>query len=238
MLYRVYILSFLLFAQLAWAGQSNSGLDSTFQKIKKVTFYFSLDIRRSLVRDIPVRISGLKIGVRIKQNHSIGVGYYNLGVPFFGQYYISNPVDYDADQTLFSRRQGKNVNVETRFKLSMAYFSLFYEHRFLARRKWNMDITGQIGNGILNIDVFNKQNGRKIVGESHKPNVKLVEASISVQYKMTSWLYAGAGVGYRQMINTDEYVSKTFNYPIYTLKLILVPNKLVSVFNGQRKWHE
>ena len=219
------------------ASGSLAKQDSTSRKKKKYGLYFSFDIRKSLVREIPVRMSGLKIGITFHKKHSIGIGYYNLGRPIFNDYYISDPAEYDASQTLFSKKQGKKIDVETTVKLSLAYASFFYEYRFLARRKWNMDFNTQFGAGIVNIEVINKTNGR-LIGAPKKDLVKLLEASVIVQYKIFSWLGLGAGMGYRYMINPNEYISTTFNYPIWTVRLVLFPAKLRPVFKGEKKWYK
>jgi len=215
-----------------------SQTDTTIKKTRKVSFYFAFDVRWSLVREIPVRIGGLKTGISFRKKHTVGLGYYNLGRPFWGEYFLTNPVEYDAEQTLFSRRQGTNVNVNTKVRLSMDYVSLFYEYRFLAHRKWNMDWNVQLGAGNVKIEVFNKQNGRLIGGYPKMELINLLESSVSVQYKIVQWLGLGAGIGYRYMIQPNDYISTTFNYPIWSLKFILFPGKLVTVFKRQKKWYE
>lgn len=233
--------SFLLFLLLAatFSTKSIAQADSTSTKTKKASFYFALDVRRSIVRELPVRISGLKIGVTFKRNHSIGIGYYNMGRPIFGSFRISRPVEYDENKTLISKRDGSSFDLNARIKLEMAYASLFYEHRFFTHRKWNMDINGQFGFGNVYFYAYDKATGRQLFnGKPKKDFIKLVEASVSVQYKIVEWLGLGAGVGYRYMIQPNDYISTTFNYPIWSLKFILFPGKLVPVFKGQKKWYE
>jgi hypothetical protein len=234
------LLAFLcVFSPNSWAQVEEIPSDSTSKKVKKVGFYFSLDVRRSVVRELPVRISGLKIGVTFKGNHSIGLGYYNMGRPIFGGLYISKPIEYDEDKTLISKRDGSNFDVHTRIKLEMAYTSLFYEHRFFTHRRWNMDVNGQFGIGSVHIYAYDKANGQQLFNNRPKKDfIKLVEGSVSVQYKLVEWLGLGAGIGYRYMIQPNDYISTTFNYPIWALKFILFPTKLVPVFKGQRKWYE
>jgi hypothetical protein len=236
------ILSTLIFLQLSVLsfafGQDSTSENADYKRSKKIGFYFSLDIRRSVVRDVPVRISGLKMGVSFLKNHALGIGYYNLGRPILGGLYVSNPVEYDEQRTFISRKSGQNLNLHARIKLEMAYASLFYEHRFLARRKWNMDVTAQYGLGHLYIYAYDKIDGHLIGGKAKRDNISLVEGSVSVQYKIVEWFGIGAGFGYRYMINPNEYISTTFNYPIWTLKLILFPLKLGPVFKGQKKWYK
>lgn len=195
-LFKSFIL--LLSVVIFFSTESIAQTDSTLTKIKKASFYFALDVRRSIVREIPVRISGLKIGVTFKRNHSIGIGYYNMGRPIFGGLYISRPVEYDENRTLISKRDGSNFDLHARIKMEMAYASLFYEHRFFTHRKWNMDVNGQFGFGNVYIYAYDKETGRQLFnGRPKKDFIKLVEASVSVQYKIVEWLGLGAGVGYR-----------------------------------------
>lgn len=233
---RIFTPLFLLFIVLS--SKSFSQADTTAKRARKLSFYFAFDVRWSLVRDIPVRIGGLKTGISFKRRHAVGLGYYNLGRPFFGEYFLTDQVEYDAQQSLFSRRANTNVDVNTKVRLSMDYFSLFYEYRFLAHRKWNMDWNIQFGAGNVKIEVFNIQNGRMIGGYPKMEMINLVESSVSVQYKIVQWLGLGAGLGYRYMLHPNEYISTTFNYPIWSLKFILFPGQLIPVFQGKKKWYK
>ena len=86
---------------------------------------------------------------------------------------------------------------------------------------------------------YHKATGRQLFnGRQKKDFIKLVEASVSVQYKIVEWLGLGAGIGYRYMIQPNDYISTTFNYPIWSLKFILFPGKLVPVFKGKKKWYK
>lgn len=231
--------SFFLFLLIATTLSTKSLAQDDSTSSKRSSFYFALDVRRSIVRELPVRISGLKIGVTFKRNHSIGIGYYNMGRPILGGLRISRPVEYDENKTLISKRDGSNFHLHARIKMEMAYASLFYEHRFFTHRKWNMDINGQFGFGNVYIYAYDKATGRQLFnGKPKKDFIKLVEGSVSVQYKIVEWLGLGAGVGYRYMIQPNDYISTTFNYPIWSLKFILFPGKLIPVFKGRKKWHE
>ncbi len=196
-----------------------------------------MDVRRSLVRDVTAKISGLKVGLTFLRRNTVGIGYYNMGRPIFQDYYVSNGVDYDATQAFVSKKTGQNVDVETRVQLSMAYISLFYEYRVLAHRKWNIDLTIQSGFGQAYIIAYNKANNRLAPGYPHHIPINLLEGSVLVQYKIFTWFGAGAGVGYRHMLNPDDYVTSTFNYPIWILKFMIFPGKLLNVAKGKEKWY-
>jgi hypothetical protein len=221
----------------AQPGQDSTALNQGQKKQNKLNLYFSFDIRRSLVRDVPVGITGLKLGITIKKRHSIGIGYYNMGRPIFRDYYVSNPVYYDAQQTFLSKRTGQNVDVDTRVELSIAYFSLFYEYRILAHRKWNIDLTLQSGFGEAYLVAFNKTNGRLLPDYPRHIPINLIEGSVLFQYKIFTWFGAGLGVGYRNMLNPSEYVTTTFNYPIWVVKLMIFPAKIWQVTKGKEKWY-
>ena len=229
----IVILSTILFLNKSIAQER-----PTQKKPKKTSFYFAFDVRWSIVRELPVRISGLKTGISFNRKHAIGFGYYNLGRPLFGQHFVSSPVEYDAKQTLYSRRENGNINVDTKVRLSMDYLSLFYEFRFLARKKWNLDWNTQLGAGNVEIVILNKKNEKVIGGYPKMRMISLVETSVSVQYKIVDWFGLGAGLGYRYMINPNEYISATFNYPIWSLKVMLFPGKLIPVLKGQKKWYK
>ncbi len=227
--------SYIFLAFFACNSALGSNGDS-LKPLRRINFYFALDIRKSLVKDIPIRMTGLKIGVTFKKKHTIGIGYYNMGHPILG-YYTSDPVEYDANQSLVTR-SGRSVYVPTSVSLSLQYFSLFYEYRILARKRWNLDWTAQYGIGKAYISATNQRNGLRIPGYPKSTHIHLLESSVLLQYKIFSWLGAGAGIGYRYMLNPNEYISTTFNYPIWVIKLMVSPAKLLKVFRGKEKWYK
>ncbi|MBC7390987.1 MAG: hypothetical protein H7329_17405 [Opitutaceae bacterium] len=230
---QLYTILFLIFLK---SVTSFSSIGDSTKTLRKINFYFALDIRKSLVRDIPIKMTGLKIGATFKKKHTVGFGYYNLGRPIFG-YYLNDPVEYDANQSLRTK-SGSSIDIPTTVSLSFQYFSLFYEYRILARKKWNLDWTAQYGIGRAYITATNQKNGLRIPGYPKSSRVHLLESSILLQYKVFTWLGVGAGVGYRYILNPNEYISATFNYPIWVIKLMVSPGKLLKVFKGKEKWYK
>ena len=226
----------LVFLVLVKSISAFSSICDSTKRVKKINFYFALDIRKSLVRDIPIKMIGLKIGATFKRKHTIGFGYYNLGRPIFG-YYNSSPVEYDANQSL-KTKSGKSIDIPATVSLSLQYFSMFYEYRILARKRWNLDWTAQYGIGRAFITATNQKNGFRVPGYPKSTSVHLLESSILLQYKVFSWLGVGGGIGYRYMLNPNEYISTTFNYPIWVIKLMVSPGKLLKVFRGKEKWYK
>jgi hypothetical protein len=51
----------------------------------------------------------------------------------------------------------------------------------------------------------------------------LNEISGQVNYKIVPWLGVGAGIGYRNIWNKSALLQKTFDAPVYIIKIIIYP---------------
>lgn len=168
---------------------------------KKWKFAFQFDNRFSSIDKTDITIFGIKGGVQYKNLTRFGVG-----VSF-----ILNPVTIEYFN--------KKMKVDETNNISFWYVSVFNDWIVFKDNNWECFVTQQIGYGKPS---FVKEVNDEIVSNI---NIGLVVNEISAQtnYKITSWIGLGAGVGYRNLWTGDGRLKKTFNAPIYILKVIVYP---------------
>jgi hypothetical protein len=171
---------------------------------KKWKFAFQLDNRFSSIRKTDIAIFGAKIGVQYKNTTRFGVG---------GSF-ILNPVSFEY----FNKKLKTN---ETNI-INFWYASVFNDWILYKKNNWECFVTEQVGYGKPS---FLKEVNDNIVSDA---NVGLFVNEISGQanYKVNSWLGAGAGLGYRNILNSNARLKTTFNAPIYILKIIIYPEAI------------
>ncbi len=173
---------------------------------KKYKFNFQLDNRYSSIRGNNIMIFGTKIGLQYRNLTRFGVG-----VSF-----IINPVD-------ISYTNKKTQKVEDN-KINFWYASIFSDWILYKNKKLECFVTEQIGYGKPN---FVKEVDNEVVSNLTVP-LLLNEISGQANYKITSWIGLGAGAGYRNLWNGNSNLKRTFDAPIYIVKVIIYPESFFS----------
>lgn len=168
---------------------------------KEYKFSFQLDNRLSSIKDNNITIYGAKIGIQYKHLTRLGIG---------GSF-IANPVIINYFN--------KKLKLEETNTFYFWYFSLFNDWIIYKKNRWECFFTEQLGFGKPN---FSKEINDEIVVDISR-NLLLNELSGQVNYKVLPWLGAGAGFGYRNVLNGNSQFKNTMNAPIYILKLIIYP---------------
>lgn len=173
---------------------------------KKCKFNFQLDNRYSSIRGNNILIFGTKIGLQYKNLTRFGVG----------ASFILNPVDISYT----SKKTGK---LEEN-KINFWYASLFNDWILYKNKKFECFVTEQIGYGKPN---FVREVDNETVSNISVP-LLVNEISGQSNYKITSWIGLGAGAGYRNLWNGNSNLKRTFDAPIYIVKLIIYPESFFS----------
>ncbi|MBC7642188.1 MAG: hypothetical protein H7174_07605 [Flavobacterium sp.] len=168
---------------------------------KKWKFAFQLDNRFSSIRNNEITIFGAKFGIQYKKLTRFG-----LGASF-----IVNPVTIEYFNKKLKTQETNTIN--------FWYLSLFNDWILYKSNHWECFITEQIGYGKPK---FSKEVNSNIVANV---NIGLIVNEISGQadYKLNSWLGAGLGAGYRNILNQNTQLKNTFNAPIFIGKIIIYP---------------
>lgn len=196
-----------------WTINGPTALDSRFKKWK---FDFVLDARQTIVSNTVARLAGIRIGMEYRRVHRFGFGFYNFG-------------------------DGVNVNALNEISpfitvanLNLSYNSIFYERVMLFNPKWEVSLTGHLGNGTIT-GTYTLESGRTI----SLPTVRVrpLEISSTCYYNLTWWCSIGGGIGYRYMRQTPAEVRPIYNAPVAILRVRIKFGKLTkSIWNHDIKY--
>jgi len=200
------------YSDTVWTITGPTVLDSRFKKWK---FDFVLDARQTIVSNTVARLAGIRIGMEYRRVHRFGFGFYNFG-------------------------DGVNVNAlneispfVTVANLNLSYNSVFYERVMLFNPKWEVSLTGHLGNGTIT-GTYTLESGRTI----NLPTVRVrpIELSTTCYYNLTWWCSIGGGIGYRYMRQTPVEVRPIYNAPVAILRVRIKFGKLTkSIWNHDIK---
>ena len=161
--------------------------------------FVSLDGKNSIVRDVPIKLFGLQAGYLFNQRTNLFLGFYNS---YNKENIISNP-------SAGAKKTDSNT-IWQAYKLT--YINFGCEYYFHNSKRWRFSIPFAVGIGGGSI----KQ--RNSVQDISKKSLFVMPAEIGfwANYKLTWWLWLGAGMGTRVSL-----VSKGFTGSYYTFGLSL-----------------
>jgi hypothetical protein len=230
----IFYITYLFFVFLN-SSNAYSQTDTTKQEEKKVKdykFIFGFDSRISWVLDTRTRFNGVKIGVEYMGKDRVGIGFYGVKNPIIIKdiptIVDSTPVFNGFDTVLVPVLD--TLNYLTHY----SYTTIFLDHIFIARRKWELSMPLQLGAGTAVIDYTNPVTSQKV--EVVKFGFLVTEISVAGHYKIFPWIGVGTGIGYRSMITKDKQVKKAFDAPIIVFKLkIFLGDLYRGVFPKKKK---
>ncbi len=171
----------------------------------KGRLFFAIDEYNSFISSRLASINGVRFGLSYNEKSKIGIGFYAL-----------NTAKSPIRQRLLS---GKDSVTAT---LAFNYLSLGVEYTFYQKYPWQLSIPAQIGFG----SSYYLYNNRKY----KEAAVLLYEPAIMGHYKILKWFGVGFGLGYRLMIVPNTRIDKSFNSPIYLLRLRIFPEEIYYFF--------
>ena len=189
-------LNILAVSIVLWFISASSAQDSISKR--KWRFAFQLDNRFSSIKQTNITIFGAKIGLQYKNLTRIGVG---------GSF-ILNPVLI----TYYDKKTKTTENDNIKFW----YLSVFNDWIIFKNKHWECFLTEQIGFGKPLFTTEVKRLKKNIVSDVEL-DLFVNEISGQANYKIASWIGAGAGFGYRNILNSSSDLKSVFNAPIYIL---------------------
>ena len=207
--------SFFLFICFFTHTICNAQLKNMYSNIRsdlkgEKSAFVSLDGKNSIVRDVPIKLFGLQAGYLYNKRTNIFLGFYKS---YNDEGIIKNPT---AD---FGKTDSNTI--WQAYKLT--YLNLGCEYYFHNSKRWRFSIPFAVGIGGGSI----KQ--RNSVQEISKKSLFVMPAEIGfwANYKLTWWLWLGAGMGTRVSL-----VSKGFTGSYYTFGLSL---RYGEIYNRTKK---
>ena len=161
---------------------------SHIYRFRKVRPFFSLDNRNSFVKDAPVNVQGVQLGLILKERHTVGFGIYAIRT--------------SARQKLTSKNE-KNISANR--TLSLNYLTIFYQYAFLDRRYFELDLPLELGLGSYNVRITDAVTNKTIV--DRKGGTVIVGGGIGCTVKPLKWFGISGSAGYRYDFDNNPNVN-------------------------------
>lgn len=184
-----------------------------YVKNNKPVYLIELDGRNSFIREAPVKIDGLRVGVD-----------YGNKIRFFLGAYLSRGA---VERTFITNRYTVNER-HVRQRLSMFYMAATAEYVVYNSPHWELAVPVQIGFGKGNRWRYDGITG--VMFEHKQPAFVPFEVSFRAMYRILPWLNVSAGLGYRYALFSNS-VSDDFSAPVYTYGIGISPVKLLKKLN-------
>jgi len=164
-----------------------------FQKIRP---YVNLDQRNSFIREAPINVNGLQIGILIKDKHVVGIGGY--GITASGKQHV---------KTKF------NKNIDATRNLEMKYLTLFYQYVAIDKRYIELDLQTELGGGKYQIKLTDYNNGKILFNRSASMFVFGLGPLLAI--KPFKWIGVIGMAGYRLTFEKDSNLNFNGAYYAY-----------------------
>ncbi len=208
-LFAVLIIPQLLIAQQA----SNKNFEDDFKKSFKSTPQLDVkfDSRFSFIRGNDFRTSGFKIGVSFNRKFKTGLGYNQLIIP--------------AKSTI--QTEDRKFDAELKY----IYFSPYFEYVYHSSKRWEFNLSSQIGIGRAHYQYFNPTTQKAV--RTRYSAVISYEPAMLIDYKIIRWVGIGTGVGYRLVLYKNSGIEEKISSPVYIVKLKIYLGEIVRTITGK-----
>jgi hypothetical protein len=154
-------------------------------RFKKFRPFFSLDNRKSFIRNSPVDFKGLQAGVIYKERHTVGLGIYRI-----------------LQQTQRPVRTKDNTNRILSQRLTLNYLTLFYQYALIDKRYFEIDIPVEMGLGNATISMVDSLTQKEL----HRDEIPIIPLGISLQLVIKPFKWVGMSTmgGYRYVNQKDD----------------------------------
>ena len=199
-----YILFILFSFQL-------SGQDSIREPQKeKKRMLFSFDARRSVALQERIKVTGLKVGVRIGDKYQLGMGFYGMSEPIKKQ--------VPLDKTRFPDSKDSIL-------FDFDYTTFFFDKIWYHSKRWELATPFHFGIGVLKLDYLSSDlvNPKK---QFSRGGALTTELSATAQFKIFRWFAIGTGFGYRKLLIKDKNITRSLDAPVYIFQMKLLIGQL------------
>lgn len=209
-----FLLATLIISQLVFAQQtSNKTFEDDFKKSFKSTPQLDVkfDSRFSFIRGNDFRTSGFKIGISFNRKFKTGLGYNQLIIP--------------TRSTI--QTEDRKFDAELKY----IYFSPYFEYVYHSSKRWEFNLSSQIGIGRAHYQYFNPTTQKAI--RTRYSAVISYEPAMLIDYKIIRWVGIGTGVGYRLVLYKNSGIEEKISSPVYIVKLKIYLGEIVRTITGK-----
>lgn len=155
---------------------------------------------------------GAKVGLELFQNYRMG----------FGAYYMPKKV------TMTPILEVGAIDTTYR-KFRMHYYTTFIEWIFIRNFRWELAMPVSAGYGRAEVQQWLPERNENVLGcwvEGKDIGMFVGSFSVNAHYKIFSWVGLGLGLGWRQIISSNEEIQTSFSGVILSYKIKLFPHHL------------
>lgn len=170
------------------------------------------DFRFSFIASRDFRTSGFKLGVSFNRKFKMGLGYNQLIVP--------------AKSTI--KDNDKLFNAELKY----IYFSPYFEYVYYTSKRWEFNLSAQVGFGRGHYQYYNVEEDRTI--KTKYSTILSYEPVMLIDYKIIRWFGVGTGVGYRLIFYKNSNIEEHLTSPVYVFKVKVYLGEIVRTITGKQ----
>lgn len=170
------------------------------------------DFRFSFIASRDFRTSGFKLGVSFNRKFKMGLGYNQLIVP--------------AKSTI--KDNDKLFNAELKY----IYFSPYFEYVYYTSKRWEFNLSAQVGFGRGHYQYYNVEEERTI--KTKYSTILSYEPVMLIDYKIIRWFGVGTGVGYRLIFYKNSNIEEHLTSPVYVFKVKVYLGEIVRTITGKQ----
>lgn len=157
-------------------------------RFRKVRPFFSLDNRNSFIKDAPVNVQGLQLGLILKERHTVGFGLYAIRASAKQKITTKNEKNISANRTL-------NLN----------YITAFYQYAFVDKRYFELDLPFELGIGGYDIKLTDALTNKTIV--DRKGGTIILGGGFGLTVKPLKWIGITGSAGYRYALDNNPNIN-------------------------------
>jgi hypothetical protein len=157
-------------------------------RFRKVRPFFSLDNRNSFIKDAPVNVQGLQLGLILKERHTLGFGFYTLQA--------------NAKQNITTKND-KYIDVNR--TLSLNYLTAFYQYAIFDTRYFELDLPLELGLGGYDVKLTDAVTNKVVLDK--KGGTIIIGGGVGVTIKPLKWFGITGSAGYRNALDNNPNVN-------------------------------
>lgn len=176
-------------------------------RFKKVRPFFSLDNRNSFIKDAPVNVQGLQLGMVFKDRHTFGFGLYSIRA--------------NSHQNVV-KKSDATTTIDANRTLSLNYLTIFYQYAILDYHYFELDMPLELGLGgyeVKLVDPNAPSNKPPLVDK--KGGTLIIGGGVGITIKPLRWIGIAGSAGYRNALDNDKNVNFSGFYYSYGVWLNL-----------------
>ena len=147
-------------------------------RFQKVRPFLNIDQRNSFIRDAPINIYGLQLGVILHERHGLGLGGYTITST--GKQKVKTKINKDLDVTRV---------------LDMKYITLFYQYTVVDKRFFEIDLQAEFGGGVFHTKLYDTKTWKLLFDRS--ANLAVTGIGPQLTIKPLPWIGISGMAGYR-----------------------------------------